>query len=243
MAANCSYLIKIHISFCKKIPFDLNRFVIQFAFSIFDFFRFPMTPLSQLTSTYDIIIQPGWKNSSQAHWQSHWEKQLQARRVHFEDEDDWIYPKLESWLNALDKQVQACTRPIIVIAHSLGCATLLHYVQRHPNTIQAALLVAPADVERENAPADLLSFAPLPRTIDATTTRIIASTNDPYCHHKRAEQFAQWWQSSLVYLVGAGHINVDSGHSEWTVGFDELRLLIDALPQKKGTLCATVTSA
>jgi predicted alpha/beta hydrolase family esterase len=43
--------------------------------------------------------------------------------------------------------------------------------------------------------------------------------------------------------VGAGHINVDSGHKEWTVGFNELRLLIDALPQKKGTLCATVKSA
>jgi predicted alpha/beta hydrolase family esterase len=212
---------------------ELHNFIIQFSFSKFDFLRFSMTQLSELVSNYDFIIQPGWKNSSPAHWQSHWEKQLQARRVHFVDEDDWIYPKLDTWVKALDEQVQACTRPIIVIAHSLGCATLLHYVQRHPNKIQAALLVAPADVERENAPEDLLSFAPLPRTMDTTITRIIASTNDPYCHHKRAEQFAQWWQSSLVYLVGAGHINVESGHGEWSAGFDELQLLIDALPQRR----------
>lgn len=178
---------------------------------------------------YDFIIQPGWMNSGRDHWQSHWERVLQAKRV---NNSNWDEPVLEDWIKGLEQAVQTCSKPVVVIAHSLGCATLAHYALRFPRTIHAALLVAPADVERENAPSTLNKFAPLPLSQFDFPSRIIASTNDPFCHSKRAEQFANAWGSDLVYLVGAGHINATSGHMEWNSGLEELRSLLNTAESK-----------
>ena len=175
-------------------------------------------------SDYDFIIQPGWKNSGENHWQTHWEKLLNARRV---INKNWEAPELDAWLEALDYAVQQCTKPVVVIAHSLGCATVAHYAANFPQQIHAALLVAPADVERDNAPSTLGSFAPLPQLALPFTSRIIASTNDPFCDRKRAEKFAATWHASLVYLVAAGHINTASGHTEWNSGLEELSSVLD----------------
>ncbi len=175
-------------------------------------------------SEYDFIIQPGWKNSGSDHWQTHWERVLDAKRV---VNQNWEEPALDDWLEGLDKAIQQCTKPVVVTAHSLGCATVAHYAANFPQQIHAALLVAPADVERDNAPSTLGSFAPLAQLTLPFTSRVIASTNDPFCDRKRAEKFAATWGSSLVYLVAAGHINTASGHTEWNSGLEELRSLLD----------------
>ena len=81
-------------------------------------------------SGFDYIIQPGWNNSGPEHWQSHWQQTWAATRV---ANHDWQTPQLDDWLAALDAAVAAATQPVIVIAHSLGCATVAHYAAHLPH--------------------------------------------------------------------------------------------------------------
>ncbi|MFZ6771401.1 RBBP9/YdeN family alpha/beta hydrolase [Undibacterium sp. SXout7W] len=175
---------------------------------------------------FDFIIQPGWNNSGPDHWQTHWQQALDARRV---SNHSWDQPQLEDWLRQLDILVDASTRPVIVIAHSLGCATVAHYDARYPDKLAGALLVAPADVERPFVPAALQSFAPLPRKALSIPVRMIASTNDPFSTVSRTKRMAQIWQAPPVWLDNAGHINVASGHTQWQSGFTQLDALLNAV--------------
>ncbi|AUH53205.1 alpha/beta hydrolase [Chromobacterium sp. ATCC 53434] len=171
---------------------------------------------------FDLIIQPGWHNSGPHHWQSHWQRRLAARRV---DNADWELPQLDDWLDGLDAALSRCAKPVLVIAHSLGCIAVAHYADRQPDRIAGALLVAPADVERAFAPAALLDFAPVPRKPLPFPAKIVASSNDPFCKTARAARLAGYWQAPITWLQHAGHINVDSGHQQWEEGWPLLRQL------------------
>lgn len=180
-------------------------------------------------SGFDYIIQPGWNNSGPEHWQSHWQQTLAATRV---ANHDWQTPQLDDWLAALDAAVAAATQPVIVIAHSLGCATVAHYAARYGNKLAGALLVAPADVERASAPAALQPFAPLPELALPFPARVVASDSDPFSLPLRSARMAALWQSPLHWLRDAGHINVTSGHRQWQDGFAQLAALVDDIRQQ-----------
>ncbi|KZE32450.1 hypothetical protein EV683_1262 [Crenobacter luteus] len=168
---------------------------------------------------FPVVVQPGWKNSGAAHWQSHWQVALGARRVH---NRDWYAPRLGDWLAGLDAALDAAGEPALVIAHSLGCVTLAHYARRHPHRVAAAVLVAPADVERAGAPEQIAGFGPIPREPLPFPSLLIASDDDPFCRAERAQSLAGHWGSELVWLAGAGHINADSGHGPWQEGLELL---------------------
>ena len=180
-------------------------------------------------SGFDYIIQPGWNNSGPEHWQSHWQQTLAATRV---ANHDWQTPQLDDWLAALDAAVAAATQPVIVIAHSLGCATVAHYAARYDNRLAGALLVAPADVERASAPAALQPFAPLPELALPFPARVVASDSDPFSLPLRSARMAALWQSPLHWLRDAGHINVASGHKQWQDGFAQLAALVADIRQQ-----------
>lgn len=174
-------------------------------------------------AAFDYIIQPGWNNSLPEHWQSHWQQLLGARRV---GNHEWHAPQLADWLQGLDAAVGAASKPVIVIAHSLGCATVAHYAARHGRQLAGALLVAPADVERASAPAQLQPFAPLPDAALPFPSLVVASDNDPFSLPLRSVRMATRWHSRLYWLRDAGHINVASGHRQWEQGLVYLRELI-----------------
>lgn len=167
--------------------------------------------------TIHYVIQPGWQNSGPEHWQSHWQSQLTpSSRV---AQQDWLQPNLNDWVAAFDAHIRAIDAPIIILAHSLGCLTVAHWAAQHDTAkIDHAFLVAPADVERPNAPAAIQHFAPIPLTTLPFPATVVASDNDPYCELGRAQWFAKHWGASLHILRGAGHINTESGYGEWADG-------------------------
>lgn len=173
---------------------------------------------------FHFIIQPGWRDSPAGHWQSHWQSLLGARRP---DNHDWETPQLDDWLATLDAEINAADKPVIVIAHSLGCATVAHHAARYGNKIAGALLVAPADVERASAPAALRPFAPLPPLSLPFPARVVASDDDPFSLPLRSVRMASLWQVPLHWLLEAGHINIASGHHQWLEGLSQLALLLD----------------
>jgi predicted alpha/beta hydrolase family esterase len=102
-----------------------------------------------------ILIVPGLYNSGPDHWQSHWERAIPgAERV---DQTDWERPALGDWTISLAEAVRQ--RPgAILVAHSLGCALVAHLAQvTGGRGIGGALMVAPADVNREGPAGRLLT--------------------------------------------------------------------------------------
>ncbi|OYT78742.1 MAG: alpha/beta hydrolase [Pseudomonas sp. PGPPP4] len=173
------------------------------------------------------LILPGWQGSGPEHWQTHWQRRLpDARRV---EQDDWQRPDPQRWVAALDAAIAQANAPVVLIAHSLGCVTVARWAASAPvarrQRVLAALLVAPADVERPGCPTELVDFAPLPRQPLPFPSRIVTSDNDHAISLPRAEALAQAWGSELDILPGAGHINTRSGHRQWEEGLLHLAKL------------------
>ncbi|MDY0206640.1 MAG: alpha/beta hydrolase [Pseudomonas sp.] len=173
------------------------------------------------TTDVRYLVVPGWQGSSAEHWQSHWQQVLpECTRV---EQDDWLLPQRHAWVAQLQRQIAADRRPVVLIAHSLGCVTVAHWATQAAPALLArvrgALLVAPADVERRDCPAALRNFAPMPRAGLPFPSVLVGSSNDHAAEAQRAVLFAQQWGSDAVILPEAGHINVQSGHHRWEQGF------------------------
>lgn len=184
--------------------------------------------LAALLSRHRVLIVPGWNNSGPAHWQSRWQAEFPSmQRVH---QEDWAQPDPAAWTAMLDAAVRQSSRPAILVAHSLGCITVANWVRDHAARdgawpVVGALLVAPADVEREDAPSPLRPFAPIARLPLPFVTRLVASNNDPACSEARARALAATWGAGVTLLDRGGHINADSGLGAWPYGLSLLAWL------------------
>lgn len=178
------------------------------------------------TSDVDILIVPGWSSSGPDHWQSRWQRNLPtARRV---EQNDWIDPDKDRWVGRLIEETARSVRPPVLVAHSLGCATVVHASSKLPQgLVLGAFLVAPADVDNaaewpvtagETFDARRSGFAPLPMAPLAFPSALVASSDDPYCRHDRAKALAAAWGSAFIDAGAAGHINTASGHGPWPEG-------------------------
>jgi uncharacterized protein len=175
-------------------------------------------------SEVDVLLLPGYGDSGPRHWQTLWQASAPSfRRV---VQRDWLQPRLEDWLEELERAIAACATPPVLVAHSLGCALVAHRVRRGGHGIRSALLVAPSDVDALAVVLDAVqSFAPVPLMRLPFPSIVVASDDDIYATSERAQAFARGWGSQFVALSGAGHINADSGFGEWPVG----RALLDEL--------------
>ncbi len=184
------------------------------------------------TSEIEILIVPGWSSSGPDHWQSRWQRSLKnARRV---EQADWFHPNRDQWVSTLISTIAKAETdlPLILVAHSLGVATVVHAAARLPATsIAGAFMVAPADVDNAQRwpvtesytfDAGHHGFAPLPMQALPFPSVLVASADDPYCTLARAEAMGTAWGSTVVPAGEVGHINVASGHGPWPEGLMRL---------------------
>ncbi|WP_437682877.1 RBBP9/YdeN family alpha/beta hydrolase [Sorangium sp. So ce131] len=163
-----------------------------------------------------LLMVPGYTGSGPRHWQTLWEQKLSsARRVEM---PDWDHPDRDAWVEALDRAVAGGAEPPVLVAHSCGVSTVVHWAAQGARPVRAALLVAPADTGSRSYPSDALTFHPLPEVELPFPSIVVASSNDPYCALERAEALARAWGSRLVNLGACGHINVDAGFGPWPEG-------------------------
>jgi len=177
----------------------------------------------------DILIVPGYTNSGPDHWQSRWEAKLStARRV---EQAEWSKPVREDWTQVLANAVNEATRPVVLVAHSLGVATVVQAVPQFANRVAGAFLVAPPDVANPSIrPKHLMTFGPYPRDPLPFPSMVAASSNDPFCALDVAEDIAAAWGSLFVHAGEAGHINADSGFGPWPEGSMAFANFLTRLP-------------
>ncbi len=164
----------------------------------------------------NVLLVPGLGNCGPDHWMSRWERALPAARAWL---DNWDDPHPRDWIANLDAAVADAGQDVVLVAHSLGCATVAHWARHARATVRAALLVAPADVDSDDhVPQSCRRFAPMPMEPLPFAATVVASTNDPYADLARSEAFARAWGARFVNAGALGHINADSALGSWPKG-------------------------
>jgi predicted alpha/beta hydrolase family esterase len=169
------------------------------------------------SSDADILIVPGLSGSGPDHWQTRWESKLTtARRV---EQVDWDRPQRDAWVDRIVEMAQAATRPVVLVAHSLGVLAVVHAAPRLPAAVAGAFLVAPPDeASLATLPEVDPAFVPIPQAPLPFPATLIASADDPYCSLAAAEDLSFAWGAAFADAGLAGHINTESGHGPWPEG-------------------------
>lgn len=174
-----------------------------------------------------VLLLPGWQNSDPGHWQSRWEQLHGYQRV---QQHNWQQPLRGDWTVQLQEAVLAAPAPVVLVAHSLGCILTAWWASHAPPAVvakvQAALLVAPGDVEQEDLRQQIPGWAPIARQSLPFAAVLVGSQNDPYCRLERAQQLAADWGAQWVNAGAAGHINTASQLGDWPAGHALLQDLV-----------------
>lgn len=167
---------------------------------------------------------PGLGNSGPHHWQTFFE--TTGSRFIRVNQSNWEEPICVDWIEKLDRTLKDFDlSKVILVGHSLGCVTIAHWALKYRQTVKAAFLVAPSDVEVNSDKFPGHGFSPIPNEPLNFKSIVVASENDPWISPDRARFFAKNWGSEFVNIGNAGHINADSGYGEWLQGLEMLKTL------------------
>ena len=167
-----------------------------------------------------VLIVPGLNNSNSEHWQSRWERQRDdCARV---DLGMWDDPHRNTWVNKLNLAIYRAQRPVVLVAHSLGCLAVAWWAEYEQpaqgNPVVGALLVAPPDVDRPGTDPRLARFGAAPRSPLPFPAFLAASRDDGYCRQRTARMLASDWDVRFADAGAVGHINAESGLGDWDFG-------------------------
>jgi predicted alpha/beta hydrolase family esterase len=177
-----------------------------------------------------IVTVPGLRGHVEDHWQTLLAAYLpNVRPVAPLGRDN---PSLAERVAALDEVVQSCPEPIVLVAHSAGVLTVVHWAARHSGRVLAALLATPPDLASPLPPEypswETLhdnGWLPIPRLPLPFLSLVAASSNDPLGEPGRVRALAHAWGSHFRDLGAVGHLNPASGYGPWP----EAELLINEL--------------
>lgn len=169
------------------------------------------------------LIVPGYLGSGAGHWQTIWQGLDNFHKV---EQQNWETPDCQQWVETIDKKVAEFeSKNVVIVAHSLGCPTIVHWLEKYNRQIKGALFVCPCDIEVDGCPIPATGFTPIPLTKINCKTIVIASTNDMWVSIERAKFFAERWGSEFINLGAAGHVNAESGYGQWREGLEILQRL------------------
>lgn len=166
------------------------------------------------------VIVPGLRGHVDDHWQTLLADALADSLTVPPIDDDPV--NLESRLAALEKTVAAATGPVVLVAHSAGVPTVVHWAQRTQLKVAGALLATPPDLSRpmhapHPTPEQLAEggWGETPMTPLPWPSIVVASTDDPLATIEAVTGFAEAWGSKLVNAGAVGHLNPAAGYGPW----------------------------
>lgn len=172
----------------------------------------------KLNERYTYINVPGLGGSGEHHWQTFWEKAYpEIGRV---EQEDWDHPVCTIWVDQLCKTItDSGSKPVVLIGHSLGCATIVHAAAQHKlNGVAAAFLVAMPDVERADFPKECIGFSPMPQLKLPFPSVMIASENDPYISSAELKKWTGVLGGDFISVGEREHIGTAAKLEYWEEG-------------------------
>jgi predicted alpha/beta hydrolase family esterase len=177
-----------------------------------------------------ILIVPGLRDHVAEHWQTLLEAKLpNAVSVPPLDRDKL---SCAARVAALDAAIDRINGPIILVAHSAGVMTTVHWARHGARQIHGALLATPPDLESPMPPGHTAredlernGWLPVPRGALPFPSIVAASRNDPLAQFDRVSEMAADWGGRLVDLGAVGHLNPAAGFGDWPQALELIREL------------------
>lgn len=192
-----------------------------------------MTP----SSGHTVVIVPGLRGHVENHWQTILAARIPGTRTVSPSSDGNL--RLDERLAALDETLATVPGRAILVAHSAGVLTTVHWARRHRDTerIAGALLATPPNFDAPlpagyPSPDTLaeLGWTPTPRGPLPFQSVVACSVNDPLADFADVTKLADSWGSRLVNLGEVGHLNPGSGYGEWPAAIELINDLAAAAP-------------
>jgi len=182
-----------------------------------------------------VFIIHGWGGSPKGCWIPWLKKELEKRnfRVEAPSMPDAEHPKIGSWVEHLSKIVKKADRQTFFVGHSIGCQTILRYLEKIKEKIGGAVFVAgwfslnpestPTKEDRQIARPWLetkIDFEKIRKRTDNFTA--IFSDDDPCVPLENSKIFSQKLNAKIVIEKNKGHFDDDAGVKELPVALEEL---------------------
>lgn len=179
------------------------------------------------------VIIHGYTASPEKNWFPWLKSQLEAlgAQVDVPEMPDALSPDPEKWQQRLQQLPFDIDEESVLIGHSLGCVTVLRFLQNKQQAVKGYILVSGFDEEQQTLP-ELRShtLSPLDHTalIDIADKRIsIISTNDEIVSPSSSKALAEALNTQVILEENAGHFLDREGYTTFPT-------LLEAIKQQFG---------
>ncbi len=182
------------------------------------------------TSQADILILPGLAGPDDDLWLTRWAHKLATAQI--VTQADWHAPQAREWGAGLGAAVAQATRPVILVAHGIGCHAVAHAVEAGIDLgpVAGAYLVAAPDPQAADAAPAHRAFGAPALTPLPFPSVLIGARNDPHCTQERARAFAQAWGAHFVDAGESGAIDSAAGFGPWPEGLMRFAGFLKTIP-------------
>lgn len=183
-----------------------------------------------------VFIVHRWSGGPNDDWRPWLRKELEKLdyQVFVPDMPDTEIPVIEKWVSHLAEVVGKSDPDTYFIGHSIGCQTILRYLETINNPVGGAVFVAGwfdlENLEDGEVKEIAKPWIETPNNIEKVKmvlpkSTLIISDNDPYGAFETNKQKFAELGTNIVVLHNAGHITGDDGFAEAPVLLDEFRKL------------------
>jgi len=174
------------------------------------------------------IIVHGWGGNPSGDWFPWLKEKLESSfEVVVPEMPDTFHPTIDNWVSTLQNIAGDIDSDTILIGHSIGCQTILRFVEKLPADIKIAKIILVAawlhltdeTWDEDYTPEIAKQWLETPIDFDKVKSHCndivcIQSDNDPFVPVADAEIFKEKLNAKIVFLQNAGHISAESGFTE-----------------------------
>jgi len=200
-------------------------FTVHAYFSGYDSYSYPV--LRIVFSWYSgnmkrAVIVHGWEGSPEGNWFPWLKRELEGmgNEVAVPVMPNHAHPNEEEWLKKVREAMPQPDEETLLVGHRLGCITALQYVASLEDRYRVGKVILVTGFIRalHNPATDGFFDEPIAaEDIKWQVGEIVAisSDNDPYVPFSEAKYLEVTLGAKLMVISGAGHINAESGFTEF----------------------------
>lgn len=181
-----------------------------------------------------VFVVHGWGFNPKMNWYPWLKTQLENKgfEVNIIKMPNNEEPDIKSWVSFLSKKVGNTNENAYFVGHSIGCQTIMRYLQNINKKMMGAVFVAGwFNLDNlENEEVEKIAKPWLKTKIDFNKVKnnirkltVILSDNDPYnCIEENSGIFKEKLNAKVIIEKNKGHYTEDDGIKELPVVLDEL---------------------
>ena len=177
-----------------------------------------------------VYIIHGYTSSSNAEWFPWIKRMLNEDGINVSvfDMPNSNNPIAIQWIEHLDRNIKKITRETYFIAHSLGCITLLRYLEKQSENAEIGGIIFVSGFIKKNPKYPnfdqfIKEDLNMKKIIKMTENRFVFSApNDPYVPYTFSCELAKQFNANLVTIENGGHFIGQEGFYEFPQLYDEL---------------------